>query len=90
MSKNKSNNNGGISYSGFLALAKPKYPEPVKAIRRGDRTIIVWSDKVRSIVRLFNEDSNDEKAVAMAYVKRFMPHNTFKKLVANMEFQDEE
>ena len=71
-------------------FGSPCNVHPLKAIRRGNRTIIVWDDGKRSIVRLHNEDNDDEKAVAMAYLKRYLHHNTFKKLVANMEFQDED
>lgn len=64
-------------------------PTPKKVIYNGRRTIVVWSDDSRTIVRCMEGDVyNEEQAVATAIaIKLFKNKSEFKRLVKNGQVQ---
>ena len=83
----------GISCSGPFTLAtwpsetaikihkEVVLPEIDQVIFQKNLTIVVWADKVRTIVKCSEEDFDEEKGLAMAIAKRFMERNKFKRLI---------
>ena len=61
---------------------KECYPERV--ISNPPRTIVIWSDGTKTVVKCHDEKYDLEKGVAMAFVKKMLGNrNQFRRLLSN-------
>ena len=51
-------------------------------------TIVIWSDKTRTVINCAEEEFDQEKGLAMAITKKFMSRGEFKRLLKNALQQD--
>jgi hypothetical protein len=63
-------------------------PDIEQVIFQNDLTIVVWSDKSRTLVKCSEENFDKEKGLAMAISKKFMDRNKFKKLLEKAVIQN--
>ncbi|MGN1217486.1 MAG: hypothetical protein ACI4TD_05870, partial [Phocaeicola sp.] len=56
-------------------LTTNSVPEIVNVIFNYPATIVFWSDSTKTVVKCDGEEFDPEKAIAMAYMKKYMGNN---------------
>lgn len=72
----------------ITAKNKMIVPTIAGVIYRGDLTIVLWSDKTKTLIRCCDEEFDKEKGLAMAIVRKMMSRNDFKRLIDNAQIQE--
>lgn len=72
-------------FGGLVSLTPT--PKPVRVIFNDPATIVFWSDGTKTVVKAHNEPFNQEKGLAMAIVKKYMPRAKFNRLMREATLQ---
>jgi hypothetical protein len=88
----------GVNWSDMKFTFKPFYaaefksnytPEIKQVIFNNPATIIMWKDGTKTIVKVHNEEFDEEKGFAMAYLKKvFGDRNKYMKYIKNASRQE--